>query len=150
MANTMTANTDLPRILCVDDEPNMLSALKRQMRAKYNIVTAESAQDALGILKNDGPFDVIISDFRMPQMDGAEFLTKAKEIDPTATRILLTGQASLEGLQSAVNNGQIYKILLKPCSAEDLRDAMSGAIKQRTEKKATNEQIDEMLKSLVG
>ncbi len=143
------ANSNLPKILCVDDEPNMLSALRRQMRSKFNICTANSAQDGLDILKKEGPFDVVISDFRMPQMNGAEFLSKAKDIDPTATRILLTGEASLQGVQSAVNDSQIYKVLLKPCSAEDLDDAVYGGIKQHIDKKSTNDQIDELLKSLV-
>lgn len=132
----------------MDDEPNMLSALRRQMRAQFNITTANSAREGLEILENDGPFDVIISDFRMPHMDGAEFLRRARDIDPMATRILLTGQASLEGLKSAVNDGQIYKVLLKPCSHEELHDALSGAIRRRTEKKVTNEQVKELLKSL--
>jgi len=140
--------TDLPKILCVDDEPNMLTSLKREMRNKFNICTANSAQDGLDILKRDGSFDVVISDFRMPQMNGAEFLSKVKEIDPRATRILLTGQASLEGIQSAVNDSQIYKVLLKPCSAEDLYDAVYGGVKQRIDKESTNHQIDELLKSL--
>lgn len=139
----------LPRILCVDDEKNILSSLRRQMRKKFNISTAESAHDALITLKKDGPFDVIISDFRMPEMNGAEFLSEAKKIDPTATRILLTGEASLEGVQSAVNNSQIYKILLKPCSAEDLYEAVYGGVEQHNDKTSTNDQLDELLKSLV-
>src|SRR3990172_12940126 len=117
------------------------------MRTQFNITTANNAQEGLEKLKNEGPFDVIISDFRMPHMDGAEFLRRAREVDPMATRILLTGQASLEGLKSAVNDGQVHKVLLKPCSHEELRDAMSSAIRQRTEKKATNEQVEELLKS---
>ncbi|GMR21288.1 MAG: hypothetical protein BMS9Abin36_1888 [Gammaproteobacteria bacterium] len=144
----MMAKTNLPRVLCVDDEPNMLSALRRQMRSKFNIATASSVEDGLEILNNQGPFDVVISDFRMPDTNGAEFLRKVKEIDPTATRILLTGEANVEEMQSAVNEGQIYKVLLKPCSPDDLREAMSGAVKQHVEKKSANEQVDELLKSL--
>ena len=139
----------LHRILCVDDEPNILSALHRQMRRKYNIVTATSPYEGLDILKNQGPFDVVISDFRMPGMDGAEFLKKSMEIDPHVTRILLTGQASLEGMQSAVNDGHVYKILLKPYSSEELHEAIYGAIKEHMDKKSTNDQINELLKSLV-
>lgn len=143
------AKADLPRILCVDDEANMLSALRRQMRSKFNIYTAENAMEGLEILKKEDPFHVIISDFRMPQMNGAEFLKKAKEIDPTVTRILLTGEASLQGVQAAVNDSQIFKILLKPVSAEDLYDAVYGAIEHHFDKKSTNQQIDELLKSLI-
>lgn len=141
--------SNLPKILCVDDEKNMLSALRRTMRSKFNISTAESAHEALKILHNDGPFNVVISDFQMPEMNGAEFLRKVKDIDPTVTRILLTGQASIEGLQSAVNESDIYKILLKPCSSEDLHKAVYGGIEQHKNKTSTNEQLDELLKSLV-
>jgi len=126
----------------------MLSALRRQMRTKFNITTASSPQDGLDILKSQGPFDVIISDFRMPQMNGAEFLKQAKDIDPAATRILLTGQASIEGMQSAVNEGQVYRVLLKPCSPEDLHAAVYGGIEQHMDKESTNEQLNELLKSL--
>lgn len=142
------SNANLPRILCVDDEAQVLSGLKRQMRTKYNIVTAIGPQDGLEALKNNGPFDVIISDFRMPVMDGAAFLREAKKIDPAATRILLTGDANMQDVQAAVNEGSIYKVLLKPCSAEELRDAMSGALKQHVEKRVAREQADELLKSL--
>ena len=142
-------DTNLPRILCVDDEEHVLSALKRQMRSKFNIATASGAKEGLDILKNQGPFDVVISDFRMPKMDGAEFLKQAKDIDPTATRILLTGVTNMEEVQSAVNDGQVYKVLLKPCSADELRAAMSGAIKQHAQQQSTNDQLDELLKSLV-
>ncbi|MCW8956446.1 MAG: response regulator [Gammaproteobacteria bacterium] len=143
------AKPDLPRILCVDDEANMLSALRRQMRSKFNIYTAANAFEGLEVLKNEDPFDVIISDFRMPQMDGAEFLKKARELDPAATRILLTGEASLQGVQAAVNDSKIFKILLKPVSAEDLYAAVYGAIEHHIDKKSTNDQIDELLKSLI-
>ena len=142
------SKANLPRILCVDDEAHVLSGLKRRMRTRFNIVTAIGAQEGLDALENNGPFDVIVSDFRMPQMDGAAFLSKAKEIDPTATRILLTGEANMEDVQSAVNQGSIYKVLLKPCSSEELRSAMSGAIKQHAEKQEAQEQADELLKSL--
>jgi len=145
----LMATTELPRILCVDDEPYMLSALSRQMRTKFNIATAGSAKEGLDLIRNDGPFDVVISDFRMPEMNGAEFLSLVKEIDPTATLILLTGQASIEGLQSVVNDSQVYKILFKPCSPEDLHEAVYSGIQKHLDKKTTNEQLDELLKSLV-
>ena len=142
-------NEKLHRILCVDDEPNILSSLKRQMRNKYNIVTATSPHEGLEILKNDGPFNVVISDFRMPEMNGDEFLKKTIEIDPNVTRILLTGQASMEGMQAVVNEGQVYKILLKPYSTEELHEAIYGAVQAHMDKKASHEQIGELLKSLV-
>lgn len=141
-------NRNLPRILCVDDEAHVLSGIKRRMRTKYNIVTAMGAEEGLNELNNNGPFDVVISDFRMPGMNGAEFLCKAMEIDPTVTRILLTGEANMQEVQTAINEGHVYKVLLKPCSAEELRDAMSSAVKKHIENQSANVQVDELLKTL--
>ena len=146
------AETELPRILCVDDEVNILSALRRQMRSKFNITTAGGGTEALELMKAEDPFDVIISDYRMPHMDGAEFLKQAKALDPSATRILLTGQASLEQVQATVNEGGIYKILLKPVSREELHEAIYGAVELNCDKKSASNQLgdqfDELLKSL--
>lgn len=139
---------NLPRILCVDDEAHVLSGLKRRMRTKYNIVTAMSASDGLNELQNNGPFDVVITDYCMPGMNGAEFLTKVHEFDSSVTRILLTGEANMQEVQTAVNEGHVYKVLLKPCSAEELKDAMASAVDKHNEEKNNHQQIDELLKTL--
>lgn len=139
---------NLPKILCVDDETHVLSGLKRRMRTRYNITTALGAEEGLQELENNGPFDVVISDYKMPGMNGAEFLRKAYKLDPAATRILLTGEANMQEVQAAINDGHVYKVLLKPCSAEELREAMSSAVKKHAEKASANVQIDELLKTL--
>ena len=83
------------KILFVDDEPDILSSFKRQFRKKAHISTATSGQEALALIDSEDEFAVIVSDMRMPSMDGAEFLEKAKRKSPNSIRILLTGQTDL-------------------------------------------------------
>lgn len=118
-------------LLFVDDEANILKALKRLFRsAEYQIFTAESGAEGLEILSQN-PIDLVISDMRMPQMDGAEFLTKAAERWPDTLRILLTGYADLESTVSAVNNGRIYCYCSKPWDDNDLKILINNATAQK-------------------
>jgi response regulator RpfG family c-di-GMP phosphodiesterase len=101
-------------LLFVDDEANILKALKRLFRsADFSVHLAESGSEGLAILQQT-PIDLIISDMRMPQMDGAEFLTRAAEQWPNTVRILLTGYADIESTIAAVNKGRIYSYCSKP------------------------------------
>ena len=109
-----------PRVLCVDDEPNVLRGVERHLMDDYELHTATSGAEGLAILSSAGPFAVIISDMRMPGMDGAAFLEKSRSVDPGAVRILLTGQTDLASAAAAINEGQIFRFLLKPCQAEKL------------------------------
>lgn len=118
------------KILFVDDEQDILSSFKRQFRKKANISTAISGQEALDLMASEGEFAVIVSDMRMPQMDGAEFLEKAKKLSPNSVRILLTGQTDLNAAISAVNKGQIFRFLSKPCPQDLLQDTLKNAIRQ--------------------
>lgn len=118
------------KILFVDDEQDVLSSFKRQFRTKVDVLTATSGQEALKLMDSEGEFAVIISDMRMPIMDGAEFLEKAKKKSPNSIRILLTGQTDLNSAISAVNKGQIFRFLSKPCSQEILQDSLNSAIRQ--------------------
>lgn len=104
------------RLLFVDDEVSILKSLKRLFRKeKYEIFIADGGQKALDLIAEVGkPFSLIISDQRMPGMNGAEFLTKAKDIFPRARRILLTGYSDLDAIVSAVNDGEIHRYLAKP------------------------------------
>jgi response regulator RpfG family c-di-GMP phosphodiesterase len=129
----------LPRILCVDDEPNLLSALYRMLSEDYDVTTARSAAEALAILGREPPFVVVVSDMRMPQMDGAAFLARVKEGWPDAVRILLTGQTDMSQAIAAINDGAIFRYLTKPCPQEDLRLALEAAIaKYRCEQNERN------------
>ena len=118
-------------LLLVDDEPNVLKALKRLFRsADYTIHLAENGAEGLEILKRE-PIDLIISDMRMPQMNGAEFLSKAAEQWPDTVRILLTGFADIESTIAAVNKGKIYSYCSKPWEDRDLKILVSNAIEQK-------------------
>ena len=119
----MAEETHTPRtLLLVDDEPNIVSSLKRTLRREgYSILTANSAEEGLNLLV-DNKVGVIMSDQRMPQMTGVDFLRKVKALYPKTLRIVLSGYTELESVTSAINEGAIYKFLTKPWDDEQLRD----------------------------
>lgn len=119
------------QLLFVDDESNILKALRRLFRgSEYQVHIAESAADGLLILEQR-PIDLIISDMRMPKMDGAEFLSLAAEKWPETIRILLTGYADLESTIKAVNQGKIYGYCSKPWVDDELKILVRNAIEQK-------------------
>jgi DNA-binding NtrC family response regulator len=116
------------KILIVDDEENILSALKRLFRNEnYDILTAQSGEDALSTLEEQ-PVDLIISDLKMPNMNGIEFLAKAKETNPGALRIMLTGHADLKSVIEAIDKGEVYRFLLKPWNNDELKMSVRQAL----------------------
>jgi two-component system, probable response regulator PhcQ len=118
------------QILIVDDEPNVLSALQRVfLDEPYDVRTAESGEEGLELFVSEH-FKVVISDERMPGMDGAEFLSIVKERHPEVARILLTGYASLEATMKAVNDGEIYRFFTKPWDEYQLKLAIRSAIEK--------------------
>ncbi|MBI5831001.1 MAG: response regulator [Armatimonadetes bacterium] len=117
-------------VLCVDDEPNVLAGLTLHLGRAYRVVTAESGEAGLAVLAEQGPFAVVLSDMRMPGMDGAQFLARVREQAPDATRMLLTGHADIEAAISAINDGRIFRFLTKPCPPADLRTAFELAVEQ--------------------
>ncbi|MBU8871302.1 MAG: response regulator [Gemmatimonadales bacterium] len=118
------------RILCVDDEENILKAIQRSLRKVFDIHTAASGRQGLEMMRNEGPFQIIVSDMRMPEMDGAVFLKAVREEFPDTVRLLLTGFADMETVVSAINEGNIFRFIAKPCPASVLRDAFNDAIRQ--------------------
>lgn len=119
-----------PAILCVDDEPQVLEGLGLSLRRMYELHTAQSGPAGLEVLAQQPTIAVIVSDMRMPGMDGATFLARAREISPTAVRLLLTGQADIESAIAAVNEGQIFRFLAKPCPPPTLLAAVGTAVEQ--------------------
>ncbi|MBC3935956.1 EAL domain-containing protein [Undibacterium sp. CY7W] len=114
-------------LLLVDDEPNILSALKRLLRKDgYRILTGNSASEGLQILASEN-VDVIMSDQRMPEMSGVEFLRQAKALYPDTVRIILSGYSELQYITDAINEGAIYKFLTKPWDDEQIRKNISDA-----------------------
>lgn len=117
-------------ILLVDDEPHVLKALTRSLMDEgYDIVTATGGEEALGIAQTRS-FKVVISDERMPGMCGSEFLSLMHLRQPQVVRMLLTGHASIEAAMKAVNQGNIYRFLVKPWDDVELRLAVHTAIEK--------------------
>ena len=118
------------RILIVDDEESVLNTLKRLFRKlPYEIFSALSGQEALAILAEQS-VDLIISDMRMPEMSGAEFLSLAKDKCPLTERILLTGYSDMESTVKAINDGGIFGYLSKPWDANQLLSLVESALDQ--------------------
>ncbi|MDP3856579.1 MAG: response regulator [Stagnimonas sp.] len=119
-----------PRILCVDDEPRLLEGLALHLRRGYELLTAGSGAAGLEVLRREPDIAVVISDMRMPVMDGAAFLRQARALAPDATRMLLTGQADIESAAAAINEGGIFRFLRKPCPPPTLLTAITAALEQ--------------------
>jgi len=114
------ASGQMPVILCVDDEPNILSSLRRLFRTKgYQVKTAESGRAGLDILEKEH-VDLVISDMRMPEMDGAKFLEQVRERWPETLRLLLTGHSDVTSIIEAINRGEIYRYITKPWDDNDI------------------------------
>jgi response regulator RpfG family c-di-GMP phosphodiesterase len=118
------------RILFVDDEPNVLDGIRRTLRKHSELHTATSGADALRLLSEVGPFALIVSDMRMPLMNGVQFLAKVRELAPDTVRMILSGQSDLQATIAAVNDGHIYRFLNKPCPSEQLWSAVEDGLKQ--------------------
>jgi FixJ family two-component response regulator len=118
------------RVLFVDDEPNVLDGIRRQLRNRVELETATSAAAGLELIRSRGPFAVVVSDMRMPEMDGARFLTRVNEVAPESVRMVLTGQADLDSTIKAVNEGRVFRFLLKPCDSETLLGVVKTGIEQ--------------------
>lgn len=118
------------KILLVDDEPNVLAGYKRGLRQRFDVFTAEGGEKGLESISAHGPFCVIVSDMRMPVMDGVEFLKKVKRVSPESTRMMLTGNADQETAMKAVNIGAIFRFLTKPCPSNELTAALALGIRQ--------------------
>lgn len=125
----------MPRLLCVDDEPLVLNALMRLFRPHYEVGIARSGGEAMQLMSTL-PFDVVISDQRMPGMTGVELFNQIREKHPHAMRILLTGYADLQATLDAVNRGEVFRYVTKPWNNDQLRltvqQAMEAAQTRRT------------------
>ena len=137
------------RVLLVDDEANVLDGLRRQLRKKVNVETAESGAEGLQKVRDLGPFAVVVSDMRMPQMNGAEFLSQVRAIAPDTVRMILSGQAELESTIAAVNDGHIFRFLTKPCPAESLGSALDAGLEQHRLVRAERDLLEKTLSGAV-
>jgi len=120
----------IEKVLFVDDDPNLLASCERNFRNKFLTETADGGAAALEKIAAHGPFAVVVSDRQMPHMDGIRFLSLVKERAPDTVRLMLTGNADLEGAIKVVNEGNIFRFLTKPCSLEILGKAVEDALVQ--------------------
>jgi DNA-binding NtrC family response regulator len=120
-------------VVLVDDEQSIIDSLRRTLHNEgYNLATFTNAKEALNFIQeNRGNVDVIVSDNMMPELKGVDFFIQVKKHYPNVVRIMLTGQSNLEDAQNAINEGKVYKFLLKPCKPDELRAVIKKAIAQR-------------------
>lgn len=148
------------RILCVDDEPNILASLRRLFRPlRCEVLTAESGREGLRLLEEQ-KVDIVISDMRMPEMDGTRFLEEVRAKWPDTIRMLLTGYADIHSILGAINRGEIYRYVTKPWDDNDILLVVRHALERKAledEKRrleiltvAQNEELKELNADLEG
>lgn len=138
--------SDKPVVLLVDDEPNILNSLRRALRREqYEIWTATSGPEALAAL-NAASTDVsvVVSDFRMPEMNGVELLGQIKKISPDSVRIILSAYADTDLIQAAINEGQIFRFLAKPWNDQELRDTIRLSLERYADTKGARGAIQQL------
>ncbi|RYZ02358.1 MAG: response regulator [Myxococcales bacterium] len=116
-----------PRVICVDDEPHVVGGLALHLRRRYEVELATSAQAGLELLDREPSAAVVISDMRMPGMNGSEFLARARAAHPETTRVLLTGYAEIDAATRAINEGRVFRFLVKPCPPPELLRTVEAA-----------------------
>ena len=119
-----------PRILIVDDDPDLLQGIRSRLHGHYEVEVAQGGPEALRKLTKDPAFSVIMCDFRMPDMDGIELLSRVRTEFPHLVRVMLTGHGDMQVATAAINAGGIFKMLLKPCLDDELEGAMASAVAQ--------------------
>jgi len=118
------------RILCVDDDPNVLRAYRRALRKRFELDCAEGPEEALEAVTRHGPYAVVVSDMRMPGMNGVELLAEVRRRAPHTVRMMLTGNTDLDTALQAVNEGHIFRFLTKPCAPDDFAKALEAGLEQ--------------------
>jgi len=118
------------KILCVDDEESILKGFQLHLRKGFDLFTANSGEDGLRVFDEEGGFAVVLSDMRMPGIDGAAMLSAIKERNADVVTMLLTGHADFESAMSAVNDGNVFRMLSKPCPPERLIHSLYAGLRQ--------------------
>lgn len=137
------------KVLFVDDEPVLLQGYQRLLHRDFEVTTAVGGAAALTMIRHMGPFAVVLSDMRMPEMDGIEFLLKVKTLAPDTVRIMLTGNSELQTAIDAVNEGNIFRFLSKPSNKEILVKALTEALTQHHLICAEKELLEKTLRGTV-
>jgi FixJ family two-component response regulator len=145
----MTAVTSRPKILCVDDEAMVLEGLRDRLHRRFDVITTTNGFEALKILASQN-ICAVVSDMRMPLVDGARFLGLAHEHAPDAVRLVLSGQMDVDAAMRAVNDGHVFRFLVKPCSQEDLVGALDAAVEQHRLRTSERVLLDETLRGSIA
>jgi response regulator RpfG family c-di-GMP phosphodiesterase len=136
-------------ILFVDDDPNILEAYQRKLQSVLNVRTAGGPRIGLAEIQDNGPFAVVIADMNMPLMNGIEFLEKVQKIAPDTVRMMLTGNADINVVMEAVNSGNVFRFLTKPCPSKLMGESLIAGIKQYRLITAEKELLECTLKGVV-
>jgi len=139
---------DEARVLLVDDEPLVLEGLRRFLHKEFVADLAEGAEEGLAQLRKGGPYPVVVSDMRMPGMDGAEFLATVRTISPDSIRMMLTGVSDMEVAARAVNEGQIFRFLTKPVTSKTLLATLRAGLAQYHAARLEKEQLKIAIEAL--
>ena len=139
----------MKRILCVDDDANILAAIQRQFRKKYQIDIALGPRQGLKAVSSGEPYAVVVADMNMPEMNGVEFLIQFRRQSPDTVRIMLTGNADQQTAMQAVNQGHVFQFLNKPCPPENLAAALEAGLRQYQLVSAERELLEKTLSGSV-
>ncbi|MFP6900457.1 MAG: response regulator [Opitutales bacterium] len=137
------------RILFVDDEETILNGFRLTIGREYDVSIATSGPQGIEVFNNEGPFAVVVSDFQMPGMNGAEFLKQIRSIDSEVVTMLLTGAANFEDVSETVRCGRIFRLLGKPCRTEEMKENISNALEQYRLVRAEKDLLEETLNGAV-
>ncbi len=138
------------KVLFVDDDPNILRALKRDLWGEFNVLTAVGALEGLKVLANESPVEVVVSDMTMPVMNGLIFLRRVQNEYPNCIRVVLTGNADLDIAVKAVNQGQVFKYLQKPSNTENIINVIKESIEKYDQNKAEKQLLESTFQSTIN
>ena len=130
------------KVLFVDDEPAALDLYREMLGGEFDLATAVGGENGLVSLRNLGPFAIVISDMQMAGMDGVQFLKRVRQVAPNTIRLLLTGHVDLDGVVNAVNEGCVFRMLVKPCEPSTLSDAIIAGLASYRERKEERVRIE--------
>jgi len=133
------------RILLVDDDSNVLDGYRRSLSREFLLETAIGSDEALPLIKKNGPYAVIVSDMRMPGMNGIQLLSAVRNTSPDTIRVILTGNADLQTAIDAINEGSIFRFLIKPCDREVMARTLTAALMQYRLVTAEKELLEQTL-----
>jgi FixJ family two-component response regulator len=134
------------KILFVDDDANLLEGCARQLRKRFQLDTARGGAPGLAAVAERGPYAVVVSDLRMPEMDGLQFLAQVKALAPETVRMMLTGYPDLQAAIDAINEGNVFRFLTKPCAPEGLIQALEAGLEEYRRRRSEEQLLAKKLR----